>query len=207
MTNKTSQKVRKETIKNPYESGNDVFGQLKDTARQEFQDDWRIAIRQMLGIESGDKSREVSGELNEGQEIVFTKKEIKINVEPGIDYVSEIIHGETRITKKQEAQLEAKIEEITIELKKLSESSRELQVEFKDVTVTNLPVKPGKYHLNFFEWMLVTIKNARMRIEDSAAWVSVVSGKKTKKDYWNLAKSHGTSFMLSGERVAATQTG
>jgi hypothetical protein len=70
-----------------------------------------------------------------------------------------------------------------------------------------MPAKPGKYHLNFFEWMLVTIQNARMRIEDSAAWVGVVSGKKNKKDYWNLAKSHGTSFMLSGERVAATQVG
>ena len=207
MTNKTFQKSRKETIKNPYEAGNDVIGQLKDTARQELQDDWRIAMRQMLGVESSDKLKEVSGDLNEGQEIVFTKKKTRLNVEPGIDYVSEIIHAETRITKKQEAQLEAKIEEIIIELKKLSESSKELRAEFRDVTVTNLPVKPGKYHLNFFEWMLVTIKNARMRIEDSAAWVSVVSGKKNKKDYWNLAKSHGTSFMLSGERVAATQTG
>lgn len=207
MNSNTSQKTRKETIKNPYETRNDVVSQIKDTAKEELQQDWRIAMRQMLGIESSEKPEGAFGDLSEGQEIIFTKKERKVNVEPGIDYVSEIIHAETRITKKQEANLEAKIEEITIELRKLSESSKQLQVEFKDITVATLPVKPGKYHLNFFEWMLITIKNARMRIEDSAAWVSVVSGKKNKKDYWNLAKSHGTSFMLSGERVAATQTG
>jgi hypothetical protein len=208
MVNKTSQKARKETIKNPYETGNDIVGQIKDTARQELSEDWRIAMKQMLGLEESENSKqEFSGDLSEGQEIVFMKKETKINVEPGIDYVNEIIHAEARITRKQEANLEAKIEEIVIELKKLSESSKQLQVEFKDVTVANLPVKPGKYHLNFFEWMLATIQNARMRIEDSAAWVGVVSGKKSKKDYWTLAKSHGTSFTLSGERVTATQTG
>lgn len=206
MTNKTSQKARKEAIKNPYEAGTDIVGQIKDTAKQELSEDWRIAMRQMLGIE-GNQASQSSGDLSEGQEIIFTKKETVVNKEPGIDYVSEIIHAETRITRKQEANLEAKIEEITIELKKLSESSKQLQVEFKDISVATLPVKPGKYHLNFFEWMLATIQNARMRIEDSASWVGVVSGKKSKKDYWTLAKSHGTSFMLSGERVAATQTG
>lgn len=208
MTNKTSQKSRKEIVKNPYESGNDFAGKIKDTAKQELSEDWRIAMKQMLGLEANEKPRqEFSGDLNEGQEVILTKKETKVNIEPGIDYVSEIIHAETRITKRQEANLEAKIEEIVIELKKLSESSKQLEVEFKDVTVATLPTKPGKYHLNFFEWMLATIQNARMRIEDSATWVGVVSGKKNKKDYWNSVKSHGTSFMLSGERVTATQTG
>lgn len=207
MAGTTTQKVRKETIKNPYETGNDLLGQVKETTKQELQEDWRIAMRQMLGIEGNGKSAEASGELNEGEEIIFIKKETVSNKEPGIDYVNEIIHAETRITRTNEAHLEAKIEEITIELKKLANSSKVLQTEFKDITVASLPAKPGKYHLNFFEWMLVTIQNARMRIEDSAAWVGVVSGKKNKKDYWNLAKSHGTSFMLSGERVAATQVG
>ncbi len=207
MTNTITQKGRKEAIKNPYETGNDFAAQIKDTAKQEFQEDWRIAMKQMLGMESSNNNPEVSGDLSEGQEIVFTKRERKAEIEPGIDYVREIVHAETRITRKQEANLETKIEEILIELKKLLQSSKELQVEFKDITVATLPVKPGKYHLNFFEWMLVTIRNARMRIEDSAAWVGVISGKKNKKDYWTLSKKHGTSFMLSGERTAATQVG
>jgi hypothetical protein len=207
MAGTTTHKVRKETAKNPFETGHEVVGKVKDTARQELQEDWRIAMKQMLGIEANTKQGSSAGDLNEGEEIVFTKKETVVNREPGIDYMSEIIHGEARITRGQEQHLEAKIEEITIELKKLANSSKVLQTEFRDISVATLPVKPGKYHLNFFEWMLVTIQNARMRIEDSAAWVGVVSGKKNKKDYWSLAKSQGTSFMLSGERVAATQVG
>lgn len=207
MANKVTQKVRKETIKNPYEAGNDLIERVKDATRDELSQDWRIAMRQMLGIKEDNTGGKASGDLSEGEEMVFAKKEKRVDIEPGIDYVREIIHAETRISRKDEANLEAKIQEITIELKKLSESSKELQVEFKDISVATLPVKPGKYHLNFFEWMLVTIQNARMRIEDSAAWLGVITSKKGKKDYWRLVKTHGTSFMLSGERVSATQIG
>lgn len=206
MANKVTQKARRETIKDPYETEGGIVSQIKNTARQEFSQNWRIAMRQMLGVKE-DSNQKTSGDLSEGQDIVFPKKEKRVDIEPGIDYFREIIHAETRISKKSEAQLETKIQEIIIELKKLSESSKELQLEFKDISVATLPVKPGKYHLNFFEWMLVTIQNARMRVEDSAAWVSVISGKKGKKDYWTLAKSHGTSFSLSGERVVAQQVG
>ena len=207
MTNKVTQKGRLETVKDPYEIENGVISQIKDTARQELSQDWKIAMQQMLGIKEDNVDRKASGDLNEGEEIIFPKKEKKLDIEPGIDYFREIIHAETTISRKDESHLEAKIQEIVIELKKLSESSKELQLEFKDITVATLPVKPGKYHLNFFEWMLATIQNARMRVEDSAAWIGVISGKKGKKDYWTLVKSHGTSFMLSGERVTATQTG
>ncbi|MEK7159890.1 MAG: DUF5660 family protein [Patescibacteria group bacterium] len=207
MTNKLTQKGRKETIKDPYETEDGIVSQIKNTARQELSQDWKIAMQQMLGVKESNAGEKASGDLNEGEEVIFPKKEKKVDVEPGIDYFREIIHAETKISQRNEAHLETKIQEIVVELKKLSESSKELQLEFKDITVATLPVKPGKYHLNFFEWMLITIQNARMRVEDSAAWIGVISGKKGKKDYWTLVKSHGTSFMLSGERVTATQTG
>jgi hypothetical protein len=207
MTNKVTQKARKETIKNSYEAGADVVSKTMGTVRQELSEDWRIAMRQMLGIKEDNAGKKASGDLNEGEEIIFPKKEKKVDIEPGIDYFREIIHAETTISRKNETHLETKIQEIVIELKKLSESSKELQLEFKDITLTTLPAKVGKYHLNFFEWMLATIQNARMRIEDSAVWIGVIAGKKGKKDYWTLVKNQGTSFMLSGERVAATQTG
>lgn len=220
MNSKVTQKVRRESIKNPYETNEDVVSKLKTTVKDELSRDWKIAMAQMLGIK--DEAREMvqddmyfgtkegpvsAGDLNEGVEIIFPKKEKTVNIEPGIDYLREIVHAETRINRKEQTQLEAKIQEIVIELKKLSQSSKELELEFKDITVATLPTTPGKYHLNFFEWMLITIQNARMRVEDSAAWVNVIAGKKGKKDYWSLAKAHGTSFSLSGERVVAQQTG
>lgn len=197
--------------KNPIEAIRDVsFDVAKgvgssikhDLVEQSISDAWD----QLLGIESKPQTQNASGDLQEGQEIVFIKKE-RVEAAPAINYASEIIHAEKRTENRENGELETKIEEIMIEIKKLSNSSQELQVTFQDITVEALPVSPGKYHLNFFEWMLITIQNARMRIEDSAAWIGVVSGKKNKKDYWSLSKKHGTSYMLSGERTAATQTG
>lgn len=207
MANKNPQKTtRREAFKNPYETGDNFVSKIKETARDEFSKDWRIAMTQMLGIENSASEKDKSGELSEGEEIVFSKVK-KLEVEAAYDYKGEILHFEQKGTQRENYELRTRIEQITIELKKLAKSSKELEVTFKNVTVEQLPVNPGKYQLNFFEWMLVTIQNARMRIEDSAAWIGVVSGKKNKKDYWMLAKKHGTSFSLSGERTAATQTG
>ena len=99
---------------------------------------------------------------------------------------------------------------IIIELKRLAASSQELEIEFKDVVMTQNVVKPGKYHQGFFEWVLIVIRNARVRVEDAGAWLSVMHGKKGKKqqqNYWQMFKKHGTTFGLSNERVVATQTG
>lgn len=197
--------------KNPIEAigdtNSDVLSTAKIALKNELRNDVNLAWRQLLGTENQKSNQQSAGDFNEGQEITFSKAEKRVNIEAGIDYFREIIHAETTINRKDEAHLETKIQEIVIELKKLSESSKELELEFKDITVATLPVKPGKYHLNFFEWMLVTIQNARMRIEDSSAWAGVISGKKNKKDYWTLVKNQGTSFMLSGERTPANQVG
>jgi hypothetical protein len=82
-----------------------------------------------------------------------------------------------------------------------------LQIEFKEVAIEQRIVNPGKYHTSFFEWVLSAIRIARMKVEDSGAWLSASKGKKAKKDYWQMFKKHGTTFGLSNERVVATQTG
>ena len=85
--------------------------------------------------------------------------------------------------------------------------SKEIETQFKDVDTINLPETPGKYHLNFFEWVLSVVRNARMKIEDSKAWLSSAGSRSSKKDHWTTNKKQGTQFGLSGERTVATQTG
>lgn len=171
---------------------------------------------EMLGTNIAGGKKASSGEMAPGQEVSLSKgknkekpseEKQKPRIEAAMDYTGEIIHAETRIRQSENRELEYKIQEIMIELKKLASSSKELEVAFEDISVEQRPVNPGKYHLNFFEWMLLTIRTARMKIEDSANWASMFSSKKTKREYWSLFKKHGTSFGLSGERVVATQTG
>lgn len=170
---------------------------------------------QFLGINKKGHT-ESGGDLIEGEELNLsllstkqTTEEIKekLDIEPGIDYRREILHGYRKIAQEDHQEISRKIQEIIIELKRLTISSKELQVEFKEVAIEQRVVNPGKYHTSFFEWVLTAIRLARMKVEDSGAWLSASKGKKAKKDYWSMFKKQGTTFGLSNERVVATQTG
>ncbi|PIR80076.1 MAG: hypothetical protein COU25_02070 [Candidatus Levybacteria bacterium CG10_big_fil_rev_8_21_14_0_10_35_13] len=211
MANKPLSKVIRETDKNLIETGVGLASTVTKSVKDELSEEWRISVRQMLGIEERAQNaiNQAEGELKEGEEVSFSKKEKRAEIEPGIDYRSEIIHAETRHIQTENRELKQRIEEIKVELVRIKESSKELETTFKAVTVETLqtPAEVGKYHVGFLEWMLSALQNARIRIESSASWIGVIAGKKSKKDYWSLAKSHGTSFSLSGERVVAQQTG
>lgn len=213
------------SIKNPvkYFDENPVEKQVREgvknttrVAKEELQKEVSIAWRQLLGktnevdenkIKQPQKETRVQGELVEGVEVDILNKEQWINVAPGINYKEEILNQGERTLKRENRELRERIEEIKIELVKLSKSSKQLQTAFREVSVEVLPKDPGSYHLNFFEWMLSVIRNARMRVDESNAWLNVTTKKAKNKSYWNLAKKHGTTFSLSGERVVATQVG
>ncbi len=198
---------------NPVEAftriGGDVASSIgSDVLKAGSSDIWK----QILGNYDGDKQQS-HGDLSVGQEIDLSnqkRQEFK-DIAPGIDYRRDILYGSEKITKQQTRMLEEQIELLVMELKQLAQASQELQIEFKDVVVTQNVVKPGKYHQNFFEWMLIIIKTARMRVEDAGSWLKEMHGKKGKrqqqKNYWEMFKTHGTTFGLSNERVVATQTG
>lgn len=165
---------------------------------------------QFLGAGSKSEKHDNSGELSEGEELNL--KDLKENshnadIEPGLDYHAEVIHGEKRIAKEEEYALQQQVEQIMAELERIIASSKELEAQFKEVAVVQAPKKAGKYHLTFMEWVLATVQTARMRIEDSASWLAVFKSKKGKKQYWSMFEEHGTTFGLSNERVVATQTG
>jgi hypothetical protein len=161
----------------------------------------------------GETREGASGDLREGEEISFKREEFRreakknAQIEAGIDYRRDIIHAEKRIGNENSQRLSIRVEEIIIELKNLSKSSKALETEFRGITTIAMPKTPGKYHQNFFEWMLSVVRTARIRVESAEQWLKAIGGKGKKKDYWGLYKKHGTSFGLSGERTVAQQTG
>ncbi len=199
--------------KNLAEAGFEVASTSAKSVRDELNQEWQTFMRQALGTaeQASKKVKAMEGELQEGQEVSFAKEktEKRTEIEPGIDYRREVIHAETMNVQRENMQLKGQLEQIRVELKKIVETSKELEATFKEVAKETVQqtVTPGKYHVNFFEWMLSTIQSARVRIESSASWIGAISGKKSKRDYWSLSKSQGTSFSLSGERVVSQQTG
>ncbi|OGH19488.1 MAG: hypothetical protein A3F31_03535 [Candidatus Levybacteria bacterium RIFCSPHIGHO2_12_FULL_38_12] len=211
-TKKTKHKQYVDT--NPIEAvrdiGTGIVKSTKDQGKSAFSDLWA----QLLGASK--ESHQESGELAEGQELDLSalsrqkqqEKETKsVDIAPGIDYRREILQGEQRISAENTHTLETQIRQIIVELKRLANSSQILEAEFREITVEQRIEKPGKYHITFFEWMLAMVKAARIKVEDSGAWLSQFESKKKQKQYWQMFKKHGTTFGLSNERVVATQTG
>jgi hypothetical protein len=149
----------------------------------------------------------MAGDLQEGEEINFSRSERRVDIDPGIDYKEEILHFEKKEMHAQQGQLNQRVEQIMIELKQLSKSVKQLETQVKDVDMGMLPQVVGKYHENFFEFILSSLKNARIKIEDSTNWLSTVGKKASKKGYWGNAKKHGTSYTLSGDRAVSQQVG
>lgn len=174
----------------------DVVGSSVDTLWKQF-----------LG--GNEKPREqLSGELTPGVEIDLREtKTVQEFAQPGLAYHQEIKTAEIKVVRENQTELGQKIAQIQFELKKLVNSSKELQVVFKEVSVETVPAKPGKYHLNFVEWLLSVIRQARLKVDESRSWLTTLYNRRAKKQYWNMFKKHGTTFGLSQERVVATQTG
>lgn len=132
----------------------------------------------------------------------------KARVEAAMHYGNDVLKTTERANRQELTELQRNIQEIQHELRKLLSSSKVLQMEFNEVAVENATPEIGQYHMNFFEWMLLVIRQAREKVEDSGAWLNTVKGKGAKKNgYWGMFKKHGTSFGLSSERSTATQTG
>ena len=189
--------------------GSSLVGSLKDdlVTPAITTDLWE----QLLGAGGGSKS----GDLREGESLDLKSLEQQtMRVEnvieraaPAIEYHREVIKSTEAGAIESREEIQHRIQAIVIELKKLANSSQELQVAFRQVSTEQLPASPGKYHLNFFEWVLSVIKSARLRVDESKSWLSLFASKKTKRSYWSMFKKHGTTFGLSSERVVATQTG
>lgn len=222
MTTKKSKNTKEVSEKNPFEEpiGGLGSGIVKSFAKDFGQEGIHDMWDQLLGV--GDfetTTRQFTGDLVEGEEFDLRthlakkherptpEKSKRMDAEPGINYFSEIINSEKRVSRQQERSIETKIQEILVELKRLVHTSAALQVEYREIAVEQRVVKAGKYYVSFFEWLLTVIRAARMRIEDSGAWLSTMKSKKGQKGYWAQFKKHGTSFGLSNERVVATQTG
>lgn len=167
---------------------------------------------QMIGLEESSSEHKASGDLKEGEELNLSKKKkedapINPDIAPGIDHRSEILHGSERVRRSEVQQLGREYEQIREELKRIAASSKILQEKVKHFLLEETPTEVGKYHVNFVEWLLLTLKQARQQIEDSGAWLAALRSKKKSRQYGSMAKKHGTNFTLSNERVVATQTG
>ena len=93
------------------------------------------------------------GDLQEGQELVLKNLQKKEEKQPeaetgeiAIEYRKRILHGESISARKNTQEIDQKVSQILMELRRLIQTTKELQVEFKEVATAQRVVNPGKYH-------------------------------------------------------------
>jgi hypothetical protein len=148
-----------------------------------------------------------SSEHNAGKQHYAEKAPRNEKREAAIDHSGNVLRSSENASHNEMREVNQKLQQIMVELQRLISSSKVLKMEFADVNVDQAPPSAGEYHINFFDWLLLTIRTAREKVEDSGAWLTAVKGKNNKKGYWGMFKKHGTTFGLSNERNVATQTG
>ena len=217
MTPKTNkQQIFEESVESKPRSQVAEPTNIAGEAKIAIRDAWDQALsgtigtvsEQLLGI-----SLQSEKQLFEGQELVLdTKKsqeKIRVTSEH-MEYVRRDVQNVERASSSEaRVELEVKrgVEQIQREIKRLINTSKIVERTVKDAAIEKSPVKPGKYHLSFFEFVLGVIRDATRKLEDTVHFGSVFQSKKQQSKYWSKYKTHGTTFGLSGERTTATQTG
>lgn len=204
-----------------FESLREFTGGIKGSLKKDLaQNGAKDFLNQVLGKyeAASDKAHKLSGDLHAGEEISLSAHHgsesaptpKRHDIQPGLEqynYYREIVHSGDKGLRQEAYQQEKQVEEILVEIQRLVSSSKVVEAQFASLAVEQKPKEVGKYHTHFFDWVLTTIRQARMKVEDSGAWLASMSGKKGKKNYWSEFKKHGTSFGMSNERSVATQTG
>lgn len=200
----TDNKKRKRiepALDNPIETMRDLASNVASDAASIPSDLAENAFQQIFG--TGQTS--ASGDLNANQDLEFKQLEKRNET---LTYQKQRESVEQNVFSYQETvAIKKELEELLRELKLLAKSTQSLTQEVGMAAMEEMPVNPGKYHLNFIEWLIKMVKSLRESVQDSQTWLSVFTSKKKQKGYWQMFKKHGTSFGLSNERVVATQTG
>lgn len=143
---------------------------------------------------------------NKAQQVAPSEKAVKPQIKEtrtaAIDYAEEILKVGEKAERKNERETMNTIQQLLKELRRLADSSKILQMEFASVSVEQTPTKVGEYHVSFFEWMLIVVRAAREKVEDSGAWLAAVKGKGGKKRWGNKERKKwfaNTSLSLGNE--------
>lgn len=191
-------------VDNPIESlkdvGTGVVEAVKESSAEAVKDMWA----QILGVERS-KTSAPKGDLKAGQEVnlkdIAKKNEQTPKAEAPMNYFREIAEAGRAGAQQESAELRQQVQSIMYELQRLATASKAIEKQVASAIGTGY-VKPGKYHANFFDWMLTVVADARKRVENAGAWLITV---KKKKGFVQGMKKNMSQF-LSGERSVSNQT-
>lgn len=195
-----------ESAKKPQIINTESLKQANKVVASEAKTEFNVVLNQILGVEL---SAGKSISLSQKKEALDEKKQEKevATVEHNQYFAEFKRNTESKKTNEDTVAIRQQLEMILSELRKLKDSSDELETVFKDVVIDEIPEKPGIYHLTFYEGFLKLVMKMRDKVEDGVIYAKLFKGRKRERTYHAMAKKRGTSFTMHQDRAVATQTG
>ena len=149
------------------------------------------------------KSPKLFGTLFPGQsvEINSSPKESKINWSQ--EFITKSLTQEQSLFVNQHTQeIQKSIQDIRLEIKKITESTQELDHEIQQAVFENIP-EANEYQLTFLSRIKDLIIKFRQNIDQSCVWLNNFNHKKSRKNaFWGNVKNKkggGEQYLLSSE--------
>ena len=199
-------------VDNPLKSLKNVGDGLVNTAKSASQDAVKDMWAQLLGggkyAEKNVQKPKMSGDMKPGQAVDLKNGQQEQKAQPKneapINYSREVAEAGKFTTQKETQQIRQEVQSIIYELKRLASSTKAIQKDVEIAIGPSAATKPGVYHKNFFEWMLLVVRDARKRVENAGSWLKTVKSKR-KGAIGRLKKN--MNELMSGERSSSNQTG
>ena len=143
------------------------------------------------------------GTLFPGQSVDInpSSKEPKINWSQ--EFITKSISQEQSLFVNQHTQeIQKSIQDIRLEIKKLAESTQELDNEIQQTIYQNIP-EASEYQVTFLKRIKNLIINFRQNIDQSCVWLNSLNHKKSRKNaFWGNVKNKkngGEQYLFSSE--------
>lgn len=210
MTSDVKKKQQQRTKQNVLESLKELGGGMGDTLKNDvFKRTSEDFLKELLGITRAESKK--SGELVQGQSLQMSeamagKVEENKKLRAQISLERAMSADAQRLSQEKSNDLKVQLQALTNEVQKVAVSTGVL-AEQVQVAMIQAPANPGIYHIIFFEKVLNFLQSFRKKINEASVWLSSSNKRAEKKNYWNMYKKKGSSFLLSPDHYLQRSAG
>lgn len=196
--------VKRNVIESLKDIGSDFSGQGADFLKNTSED----FFKELVGFRPSVKR---SGEMKPGESIemasvISGKEQENKKLRAQIALERNLSANEKRISQEKIQTLRSQLQQMTVEIVKLAQSTGDLATQ-TEVAMVEVPVNPGVYHVIFFEKVLEFLRSFRKKIDEASVWLASTNKRAEKKNYWSTYKKKGSSFLLSPDHYLQRSAG
>lgn len=209
MTDSKKRNQKLITKQNVLESLKDLGGGAMNQTGDLLKSTSEDFFKELMGMNRPPIKR--SGEIGAGEslqmnEVLNGKEEENKKLRAQIFLERQMSSDEKRISQDKTNQLRVQLQALTQEVVKVTQSTGNL-AEATQMAMIQAPASPGIYHILFFQSVLEFLQSFRKKIDLAVTWLHSSNKRAEKKNYWNMYKKKGSSFLLSPDHYLQRSAG